>query len=487
MLVRAGVIMARGEGRDRVKQALQINDAFVIGIKPREIATRAPREALDIAVVGPGAGVADVGTELAERLSHVAALRALPDPPEVVCVLEVEGADAAEAQAALLQMGCAAVIPEGLPMDKLEISLKGVLDRVQAHRTDAWLTARREGHARLEDFSVRSPVMRQFMGMVHRVVSSDTSLLILGETGVGKEHLARALHSGGPRASGPFVAVNCGALPEGILESELFGHEKGAFTGAVRSRRGHFEMAHGGTLFLDEIGELPLHLQSKLLRALQERLIQPLGSERQVPVDVRILAATNRDLGEEAQARRFRSDLFYRLAVVSLTLPPLRERKEDIPELAERYLEQYCRRLGREIDQITPEAMQALRDYDWPGNVRELANVIERAVLLCTEDEISLQELPDAFSGGLQIQLVEPGQEPEPDGPGHLPARLVDLPWRSVRAEVLNALERDYLTALMTQHRGRVGEVAEHAGMDPRSLFEKLKRHHLRKEDFKSA
>ena len=478
MLVRIGVIMAPGEGRRRLKAAAQSDEAFIISIKPEEVARRAAREGLDLAIIGAGPSVAEV-----QAVIH--ALKGAPEPPEMLCVLNAQLPGAMDAQATLLADGCAGVIPDDLADERLEALIKGVLARVRDARADRWMAARRDGQARLGDFSTQSAIMRQFMSTVHRVVSADASLLILGETGVGKEHLARAMHAESPRASGPFVAVNCGALPEGLLESELFGHEKGAFTGAHRSRRGHFELAHGGTLFLDEIGEMPLHLQSKLLRALQERVIQPLGSERTVPVDVRVFAATNRDLEQEAKEKRFRADLFFRLAVVTLTIPPLRDRREDIPELAGRYLEQYCGRLGREIDQIDDEAMRALISYDWPGNVRELANVIERAVLLCADDEITLSELPESITGNVHLQISDPTEEDEGAPLGGLPERLLDMDWRSARGEVLDSLEREYLSALMARHRGRVGQVAAHAGMDPRSLFEKLKRHNLNKSDFR--
>ena len=283
------------------------------------------------------------------------------------------------------------------------------------------------------------------------------------------------------------MAVNCSAFPETLLDSELFGHAKGAFTGAARARRGHFELAHRGTIFLDEIAELPLHLQVKLLRVLEERRIQPLGTERSIAVDVRVIAATNRDLEIEVQEKRFRADLFYRLNVVSLTLPPLRERREDIPELVESYLDHYRARLRSDVIGVDSDALAALAAYDWPGNVRELINAIERAVLMATAPRISLADLPDS------IQRFAPAAQ-APDGDRGLAASVArdgqswgDRPWRVVRKRVLEEAERRYLSEVLALSSGRISEAARRAGMAPRSLFEKMRRYGLRKEDFRRS
>ena len=327
--------------------------------------------------------------------------------------------------------------------------------------------------------------MQRLMGTVQRVVDANAPLLLLGETGTGKEHLARAIHRESRRAAGPFVAINCGALPETLLESELFGHEEGAFTGATRSRRGHFELAHGGTLFLDEIGDVALHLQVKLLRALQEQEVQRLGGEKPIPVDVRIMAATNRDLAQEVEAGRFRRDLFYRLGVVTVTLPPLRARREDVPDLAEGYVARLQGRMATEVQGITPEALAALRAYDWPGNIRELFNVVERAMLLSSSDVITHLDLRDA----LGERSPPPADVPLPEAPSHDPGSLSEdwlrRPWREVRAALLDRVEKAYLAGLLAATHGRVGETAERAGMLPRSLYDKLRRHGLRKEDYR--
>jgi Nif-specific regulatory protein len=240
-----------------------------------------------------------------------------------------------------------------------------------------------------------SPVMRRLSELIQRVGPTHSTVLIRGESGTGKELCARALHTSSPRAEGPFVAINCATLTETLLESELFGHEKGAFTGAVAKKPGKIELAHKGTLFLDEIGELPLGLQAKLLRVLQEREFDRVGGTRPIPVDVRIIAATHRDLDAAIRERRFREDLFYRLNVVTLTMPALRERREDIPLLAQHFARIHAERVGRRVVGLSDEAREALRAYDWPGNVRQLGNAIERALVLGTDELIRREDLPD--------------------------------------------------------------------------------------------
>lgn len=241
-----------------------------------------------------------------------------------------------------------------------------------------------------------SSAMKDVLETVKRLSAFNTTVLIVGESGTGKELLARAIHFNSPRRGKPFVAINCGAIPEALMESELFGHKKGAFTDATRDKRGLFEEASGGTLFLDEIGELPLHLQVKLLRALQEQQIRRVGDEQTIAIDVRVVAATLRDLEQDVKTGRFRDDLFYRLNVVSLRLPPLRERQEDIPALAQHFLKKHGKRLGVSVAKIHPDAMKGLLSYGWRGNIRELENCIERGMVLSESDVIMPEALPEA-------------------------------------------------------------------------------------------
>jgi len=242
-----------------------------------------------------------------------------------------------------------------------------------------------------------SPRIREIFSLLELVAPSEATVLLLGETGTGKELVAQAIHRNSPRASGPFVVVNCAALPETLLESELFGHERGAFTGAANRKDGRFVLAHHGTLFLDEVGELSLPLQAKLLRVLQAREFEPLGSTRTVKVDVRIITATNRDLERMVREGRFRDDLYYRLNVFPVVLPPLRQRQEDLPALADFFLKKFSEKNRREGISLAPEVLEAFRCYAWPGNIRELENVMERAVIVCQGNLITLENLPPAL------------------------------------------------------------------------------------------
>ncbi len=294
--------------------------------------------------------------------------------------------------------------------------------------------------------------MRRLISQVERLSGSASTVLVQGESGTGKERVAEALHDGGPRADRPLVVVDCGALPANLIEAELFGHERGAFTGAVAARAGAFERAHGGTLFLDEVGELPLELQPRLLRALESRTVQRLGADRRTPVDVRVVAATHRDLQLEVSKGRFREDLYFRLAVVVLTVPPLRERLDDVPLLARHLLEE----LGADPHSVmTPAALQSALAYQWPGNVRELRNALERAVALMQP---------------LSLSTSQPGSP--------VLERSVGA-FREAKQAAIDAFERDYLTRVLEEAGGNVSEAARRAGLDRMSMHRALSRHAL--------
>ena len=281
---------------------------------------------------------------------------------------------------------------------------------------------------RAGDLSSRSPEMRTVLEMLPAVAASPSTVLITGETGTGKELAARTIHAQSPRSGGPFVAVNCGALPDTLLESELFGYKAGAFTGAVQDKPGRFALARGGTLFLDEIGEVSPALQVRLLRVLQERVYEPLGSTRSETADVRVIAATNRSLADQVKAGTFREDLYYRVNVVRIELPPLRKRKEDIPALVEEFIARFNRLQGKSVRGITPETLSLLLAHDWPGNIRELENTIERAFVLCGEGYIEIAHLPE--------ELLPRTASPVPALDLHTSHELLEL--RTIRA----ALER---------------------------------------------
>jgi len=307
----------------------------------------------------------------------------------------------------------------------------------------------------------KSPAIKKVLSLIAKVAPRDSTVLILGESGTGKELVARAIHARSRRRKGPFVPVNCGAIPEELLESELFGYERGAFTGASRSKPGRFELAHGGTLFLDEVSEMSPKLQVKLLRVLQERVVERLGSEEPRPVDLRIIAATNRDLEKEVAEGRFREDLYFRLNVIPLRLPPLRERREDIPLLAEHFLKKFCEREEVPLKRLSPEALECLKNYSWPGNVRELENLMERLVVLVEEDLIQEEDLPEHLRG-----LSRP--------PGLI---TVDIPPQGLDLRrTLLEIEKAFILKALELSGGVRTQAAKLLGLKRTTLVEKMKR-----------
>jgi two-component system response regulator PilR (NtrC family) len=310
----------------------------------------------------------------------------------------------------------------------------------------------------------KSLSMRKVLDLATRVANAKTTVLITGESGTGKERVARAIHERSERAAAPFLVVNCGALPEALMESELFGHEKGAFTGAATKHLGLFREAEGGTVLLDEVGELPLSLQVKLLRVLQERSVRPVGGAQEVPVDVRVLAATNRDVEADVASGKFRQDLYYRLNVIRLTLPPLRERLEDIPLLAERFIQRFAAEMGKDVVGFTPDGLRSLTAYRFPGNVRELENVIERAVALSGSRVIGLGDLPESISGHASSTAHS----------------LLDLPPEGLSLDdVLNEAERRLILAALERTGGVRKRAAELLGVTFRSLRYRLQKQGL--------
>jgi transcriptional regulator with GAF, ATPase, and Fis domain len=320
-----------------------------------------------------------------------------------------------------------------------------------------------ETRAQFEGIIGQSAQMQAVFKLVEAVAASTATVLIRGESGTGKELVARAIHDRGPRRSKPFVAINCSALNDTLLESELFGHAKGAFTGALGLKRGLFEVATGGTIFLDEIGDVPLATQVKMLRVLQEGEIKRVGETTPVAVDVRVIAATNVDLGRAMAEGTFREDLYYRLNVVSIHVPALRERPTDVPLLAQHFLARYAEKSGKKRPEITAAAMELLMRSPWVGNVRELENVIQRAVVLDSTGRIDVDALP-----------AQPGSSPEPATVGEgATYELAALPFAQAKALVVNAFERRYLSTLMEQNGNKLAAAALAAGMD-RSNFRRL-------------
>ncbi|OGK91257.1 MAG: hypothetical protein A2W08_11670 [Candidatus Rokubacteria bacterium RBG_16_73_20] len=348
--------------------------------------------------------------------------------PEVAVVLMTAYGTIEHAVAAI-KAGATDYLTKPLNLDELLHRLGQVRDHQRLLGENRELRAALQERHRVEGILGDSGRMQEVLSLVRRVAASDATVLIRGESGTGKELIAKAIHYASRRAEGPLVRVNCAALPETLLESELFGHEKGAFTGAQATRRGRFELAHGGSLFLDEIGDLPPHLQVKLLRVLQEREIERVGSSRPIPVDVRLLAATHRDLEALVKAGSFREDLYYRINVVTLAVPPLRERREDIPLLLDHFLSKFARANGKTIRGLTREARDTLLRYDYPGNVRELENLMERAVVLTRDEVIGRADLP------LSVRDAEP-ESGEATG---LPAAVEGLERRMIRDALARA------------------------------------------------
>jgi DNA-binding NtrC family response regulator len=334
---------------------------------------------------------------------------------------------------------------------------------------------------RLGNIVGQSVRMREIFGIVEKIAPTGATVIIEGETGTGKEVVARTVHELSARSEESFIVFDCGAVPENLIESELFGHEKGSFTGAVMTRKGLFEMAEGGTIFLDELGELALDLQPKLLRVLEQREVRRVGSNQPIPVNVRVIAATNRSLAEEVDAGRFREDLFYRLSVVRLMLPPLRDRLEDIPLLTRHFLSTLA--FNRDSDgdhkvqSIGKEAMDALCEYDWPGNVRELVNIIERGCSFARGDCINKEELPGYVTGeddgGLMLtpHRRDAGRQDLDDLPPR--AELNEMPFKRAKEEWIASFEKDYIATLLVRHGGNISSASREADID-RKYFRKL-------------
>ncbi len=324
--------------------------------------------------------------------------KAKVERPELVCIV-MTAFSSVDSAVEAMKAGAEDYLTKPLNFDAVQLVLERAFGRLGMRRELETLRAQRKQRDKTRLIGNSAP-MQQVVKMIDQVASARASVLITGESGTGKELIARLLHEKSNRAAHPFIRLHCAALAESLLESELFGHEKGAFTGAMGRRKGRFEEADGGTLFLDEIGEISPNIQVKLLRFLQEREFERVGGNQTISVDVRVVAATNRDLQEEVRAGRFREDLYYRLNVINVLSPPLRTRRSDIPVLAQHFVARFAAENAKVIHEITPEALERIQGWDWPGNVRELENVIERAVVLCDGQRIELRHLPDELRGG---------------------------------------------------------------------------------------
>jgi len=390
--------------------------------------------------------------------------------PETEVVMMTAFATVTDAVEAMKQ-GAYDYLQKPFDPDDASLVVARALERKRLKEQASSLLKEVEGVYAFHNLIGKSPKMKEVYQLLEQASGLDITVLLNGETGTGKELAARAIHYHSARKERRFVPVNCGALPSELVESELFGHAKGAFTGAVGMKRGLFEEAEGGTIFLDEIGDLPLPMQVKLNRALQEREIRRIGDTSSIKTNVRVITATHRDLKAEVAAGRFREDLYYRLNVFPVVLPALRDRREDIPLLAAHFLEKHARVLGRAIKGFEADAVRALTGYPWPGNVRELENAVERGVAVGKGRTVALRDLPADVRGTQE---------------GAIPAEvLAKLPYREAVDLARDRVTRDYLTALLRDLDGNVTKAAERAGMARESLHRLLKRFGVRSEDFK--
>jgi len=352
----------------------------------------AERALSELAVIEPQVVIADIKMEKVGGFDVLRACRELSPMPAVIMIT---GYASVETAVEAMKLGAYDYVTKPFKVDELQMSVQRALDFQLAVRENVYLKKELKERYRFENIIGTSPKMQEVYNLIAKIADTDSTILIQGESGTGKELVARALHFNSRRQHQPFVAINCSALPENLLESELFGHKKGAFTGAVQDKVGLFEEAHNGTIFLDEVNSMAQPLQTKLLRVIQERQIRRVGETKSLPVNVRVLAATNESLQEKMQAGNFREDLYYRLAVIPIEIPPLRERLEDVPLLTNHFIQKIAQHYGNsEVPKIEPEAVKCLSGYRWPGNVRELENAIERACALCEGNLIRSLDLP---------------------------------------------------------------------------------------------
>lgn len=422
----------------------------------------AEREIFDLALL-------DIRMPKLDGLSALKRIKTLSPETVVVVITAFASADTA---IRAMKEGAYDYITKPFKVDEIKLIIRNALEKKNLEKENLILRQVVQERYHFGNIIGQSPKMLEVYSLLEKVAPTKTNILITGESGTGKELVAKAIHYNSPRRDKPFVTLNCGAIPESLIESELFGHMKGAFTDAISTKKGLFEVADEGTIFLDEISELPLMMQVKLLRVIQDKEFKRVGGTEDIRVDVRIISATNKDLEEAVREKRFREDLFYRLNVIQIKLPPLRERKEDIPLLAHHFLKKYSEELGKSITRISPEALQFLMNYDFPGNVRELQNIIERAVALETSPELSLQNL----SSYLENQL-----------PAKRSPFEIELPEEGIDLEkVVEDLEKMLLLKALDRAKGVKKKAAELLHINFRSMRYRLEKYGLNSNGLES-
>jgi DNA-binding NtrC family response regulator len=421
-----------------------------------------------VAAAAPDLVLLDVNLPGESGLEYLKELTEAARPPLVV-IITAHGSE--RTAVAAIKSGAHDYLSKPFEVDELRIVVKNALETAQLREENRALRTRLAGATAFGDMIGKSDAMRRVFDTIEKVAETDVTVLIRGESGTGKELVAYEIHRRSAHRTGEFVAMNCAAMPAELIESELFGHEKGAFTGAAARRKGKFELANGGTIFLDEIGDMSVTTQAKVLRVLESRRIERLGGDSSIPVDVRVVSATHRNLEAEIAEGNFRQDLYYRLRVVTIELPSLRERREDIPLLARDMLDRYASLYGLRCREIEPEAMRRLVQYDWPGNVRELRNAIERSVVLASGDRLGVADLPpEVASGEASVEATASD------------ANALSMPFVGDFKEAKREFERAYIERRLAETGGNVTRAAELLDMHRQSLQHKLKELGIKKK-----
>jgi DNA-binding NtrC family response regulator len=392
-------------------------------------------------------------------------LKSLAEIPYKPLAIMITAYGTAKVAVEAMKAGAYDYITKPFELDELRLVVQRALDKIDLEVENQNLKRQVLSDGQFGRMIGRSSSMQQLFAKAGQVAGTDVTVLIQGESGTGKELLAREVHERSPRRKGPFIAVNCAALPDTLIESELFGHEKGAFTGASEQRKGKFELAHNGTLFLDEIGDMNALTQAKVLRAIEEKRVERLGGAASIPCDVRIVSATHKDLNAETGAGRFRQDLLYRLKVVTLEIPPLSQHREDLPILVQTFLAMYAARHKKGEMTLASDVLDALMAYRWPGNVRELRNVIEGCVVLNRSGAIQISDLP------VEVRSQAPKVAAAPGKPGHLVDSRFSLPYKEAKRQ----FEIDYISARLAENKGNVSRTAALIGLHRQSLQQKLR------------
>ncbi len=396
-------------------------------------------------------------------VSGIDILKSVKEHSPYTNVILITGNASAESAVEAMKEGAFDYITKPVNFEKLKILVAKAVEKSRLVAENLYLRQQLRGKYKFDKIIGHSLAIQQVFARMERIVNTDSTILILGESGTGKELVAKAIHFNGARKEKPFIAINCGAIPAELLESELFGHVRGAFTGAVADKPGKFEVANNGTIFLDEIATMPMHLQMKLLRVLQEQEVERVGSSKKLKLNVRVISATNSDIDTEVRRGKFREDLYYRLNVIPIVLPPLRDRREDIPLLARFFLQKSCKEMNRTLMTFSPKAMAALEHYQWPGNVREMENVVERSVALTDGDRIEIQDLPPNIGG---VAAAGPMELPSP----RVTESGIDMP------EVIARFEKSMIEEAMTLAKGVKARAAELLCLNRTTLVEKIKR-----------